>query len=192
MAGPRQRLVGVEHADLGRCAAFGDDQIGARGTGGAALLGHHETREFFRRRDGRRKADAGEAKRKTKEPREAEREEVAALRSDERMQLVEDHAPERAEEKRRIGGGEKQRQLLRRGKQNFRRIAALARALRGRRVAGARLDADPQSHLGDRCFQVARDIDGERLERRDVEGVQAFTLSPRAGRGWRGPKVRAG
>ena len=53
-----------------------------------------------------------------------------------------------------------------------RRIAALALALRGRRVAGARLDADRQPHLRNRRFEIARDVDGERLERRDVERVQ--------------------
>ena len=98
------------------------------------------------------------------------------------MQLVEDHALERAEQIRRVGGGEQQRQLLRRGQQNIRRIAALALALRGRRVAGAGLDADRQTHLGDRRFEVARDVDGERLERRDVERVQpAFAAQVAAG-----------
>ena len=53
-----------------------------------------------------------------------------------------------------------------------RRIAALALALRGRRVAGAGLDADRQAHLGDRPFQIARDVDRQRLQRRDVERVQ--------------------
>ncbi len=89
------------------------------------------------------------------------------------MQLVENDAAERAEQIRRIGGGEQQRQLLRRRQQNLRRIAALALALRGRRVAGAGLDADRQLHFGDRRFEIARDIDGERLQRRNVERVQA-------------------
>ena len=98
------------------------------------------------------------------------------------MQLVEDDALERAEQIRRVGGGEQQRQLLRRGQQDLRRVAALALALGGRRVAGARLDADRQAHLGDRRFQVARDIDSERLERRDVERVQAALRGAHRGR----------
>ena len=65
-----------------------------------------------------------------------------------------------------------QRELLGRGEQDVRRVAALALALRGRRVAGAGLDADRQAHLGDRRLEVARDVDRERLERRDVERVQ--------------------
>src|SRR5262245_66565962 len=92
------------------------------------------------------------------------------------MQLVEDHAPQRAEQVWRIGRGEDERELLGCGEQDLRRIAALALTLRGRRVAGARLDADRQPHLGNRRLQIASDIDGERLERRDVERVQP-TLS---------------
>ena len=88
------------------------------------------------------------------------------------MQLVEHHAAQRAEQIRRVGRGEDQRQLLGRGEQDVRRVAALALALRGRRVAGAGLDADRQPHLGDRRLEVARDVDRERLQRRDVERVQ--------------------
>ena len=68
--------------------------------------------------------------------------------------------------------GEQQRELLGRGEQDVGRIAPLALALRGRRVAGAGLEPDRQRHLGDRAFEVARDVDRERLERRDVERVQ--------------------
>ena len=106
------------------------------------------------------------------QPREPEREQIAALRHHQRMQLVEDHAPERAEQIGRVGRGEQQRELLRRGEQDVGRIAPLALALRGRRVAGAGLDADRQLHLGDRPLEIARDVDRERLQRRDVERVQ--------------------
>ena len=89
------------------------------------------------------------------------------------MQLVEDDALERAEQERRVVGGEQQRKLLGRGEQDVGRIAPLTLPLRDRRVAGARLEPDRQSHLGDRALEVARDVDRERLEWRDVEGVQA-------------------
>ena len=46
-------------------------------------------------------------------------------------------------------------------------------APRHRRVAGAGLDPDRQPHLGNRRFQVARDIDRECLQRRDIERVEA-------------------
>ena len=115
--------------------------------------------------------------RQAEQPRQAEREQIAALGDDERMQFVEDHALERTEQIGRVGGGEQQRELLRRRQQNLRRIAALALTLRGRGVAGPRLDADRQPHLGDRGFQIARDIDRERLERRNVKRMQpAFAM----------------
>ena len=81
------------------------------------------------------------------------------------MQFVENDALERAKQERRVGGGEQQRELLRRGQQDIGRIAALALALRGRRVAGAGLDADRQAHFCDRRFEVARNVDRERLQR---------------------------
>ena len=93
------------------------------------------------------------------------------------MQLIENDAAERAEQIGRVGGGEQQRQLFRRGEQNVRRIAALALALCSRGVAGAGLDADRQPHFRDRRFQIARNVDRERLQRRDVERVQA-ALAP--------------
>ena len=110
--------------------------------------------------------------RQAEQPRQAERQKIAALGNDERVQFVEDHALERAEQIRRVGGCQQQRELLRRRQQNLRRIAALALALRGRGVAGAGLDADRQPHLGDRRFEIARDVDRERLERRDVKRMQ--------------------
>ena len=76
-------------------------------------------------------------------------------------------------QKRRVVGRQQQRQLLRRGQQDIRRIAPLPLPPRHRRVAGAGLDLDRQAHLGDRRLQIARDIDRERLQRRDVERVQA-------------------
>ena len=98
------------------------------------------------------------------------------------MQLIEDDALERTEQIRRVGGGQQQRQLLRRGQQNLRRIAALALALRTRRIAGAGLDADRQPHLRNRRFQITRNIDGERFERRNVKRVQpAFAADAAAG-----------
>ncbi len=98
------------------------------------------------------------------------------------MQLVEHHAPKRAEQIGRVGRSKNQRQLLRRGQQNVRRIAALTLALACRRVAGAGLDPDRQLHLGDRRLEIACDVDGERLQRRDVERVQP-ALAPEVAAG---------
>ncbi len=78
-----------------------------------------------------------------------------------------------AQHVRRTRIGDQQRNLFRRGDQNVGRLLALALALGMRRVAGARLDRDGQRHLANRRFQIARDIDGQRLERRDIKRVNA-------------------
>ena len=101
------------------------------------------------------------------------RQQIAALGGDQRMQLVEHDALQRAEQERRVVGRQQQRQLLGRGEQNIRRIAPLPLPPRHRRIAGAGLDLDRQPHLGDRRLQIARDVDRERFQRRDVERVQA-------------------
>jgi hypothetical protein len=56
----------------------------------------------------------------------------------------------------------------------LRRSDPLACLAVGRRVSCAGLDPDRQTHLLDRADQVALNVDGKRLERRDVEGVQPF------------------
>ena len=86
MAGPRHALVAVEHGDIGRGAGFGDDEIGQRGS---AALRHHETAKIVGLGHGRRQADAGELRRQAKQPRQAEREQIAAFRGHQRMQLIE-------------------------------------------------------------------------------------------------------
>ncbi len=53
---------------------------------------------------------------------------------------------------------------------------------RHRRVAGAGFDPDRQLHLGDRPLEIARDVDRQRLQRRDVERMQttrALHATPR-------------
>src|SRR5262245_29836002 len=88
------------------------------------------------------------------------------------MQLIENHAAQRAEQVRRIWRGENERELLGRGEQNLGRVAALTLTLRCRGVPGASLDADRQPHLGNWRLEIAGNVDRERLERRDVERVQ--------------------
>ncbi len=104
------------------------DEIGGRHAAGR--LGHEIAAQVAGLGDGRGKADGGGSRREAVEPRQAEREQVAALGRHQRMQLVEHDAPEGAEQIGRVGGREQQRQLLRRGQQDVGRIAALAHALR--------------------------------------------------------------
>ncbi len=89
------------------------------------------------------------------------------------MQLVEDDDLEVAKQEGCVRVAEQQRDLLRRGQHDLRRLCALPGADGGRGVAGAGLDPDRQCHLGNRCHEVARDVDRQRLQRRDVERVQA-------------------
>jgi hypothetical protein len=72
-----------------------------------------------------------------------------------------------------VRGRKKKRNLLRRRQQHVGRRNALALAARCRGVAGARLDRNVEPHIPDRRADIARDIDCKRLQRRDVERVQA-------------------
>ena len=144
----------------------------------APVLPHQPRPQRVRLGDGRREADRSEPRRQPAEPRQAEGEEVAALAGDQRVQLVEDDRVEIGEEARRVVGGEEERRLLGRGEEDVRRVQLLALALVDGRVAGARLEADGEAHLGDRPFEVARDIDGERFQRRDVERVRPAPAGP--------------
>ena len=69
----------------------------------------------------------------------------------------------------------------------MRRPGALAFLAVGGRIAAARLDLDGQPHLLDRRDQIALDVMGERLERRDIERVEpigrCLTLQPRRAEG---------
>ena len=94
------------------------------------------------------------------------------------MQLVDDDAAEAREESRRILVGEEKGKRLGCREQKLRRRSPLALALRLRRVAGARLGADGECHLGDRLLEVAVDVDGKRLQGRDVKRVEPLLRLP--------------
>ncbi len=89
------------------------------------------------------------------------------------MKLVEDDVFQVLEEALGFAVCQKQGDLLRCRQQYIRRVQLLALTLGIRRVAGAVLDRDRQAHFGDGLRQVALDIDGQRLQRRDVERVDA-------------------
>ena len=171
VAGPGQALARIQHFHDRRGRAAGDDDVGGRLF--SMRLRHQEARQLFRLGDGRRQSDRAQIGRELPQPRQPEREQIAALGGDQRMQFVEHDALQRREQIRRIVGGEQQRQLFRRGEQNIRRIAPLPLPPRHRRIAGAGLDLDRQPHLRDGRFQVARDVDGKGLQWRDVERMQA-------------------
>ena len=171
VAGPWHALGGIEHGDLGLGAALRHDEIGR---GGAVFrLRHQKATQIVRLGHSRGQSHAGEIGRQLEQPRQAERKQIAAFRRHQCVQLIEHDPLERAEQVRRIGCRQYQCELLGSGEQDMRRVAPLALSLRGRGVAGAGLDPDRQRHFGHRPLQIARDIDRERLERRDVKRVQA-------------------
>ena len=172
VAGPGQRQLGVEDAHVGPRAAFGDDEVG-EADGAVAGLRLEVSAQLARPCDRRRQADAGMAGGDGSEPGKVERQQVAALGGGERMQLIEDDGGQPGKQLRRVGVGEQQGHLLGRCEQHVGRAHALARLARGRGIAGARLDADGKAHLLDRSEQVAVHVGGERLERGDVERVDA-------------------
>ena len=101
---------------------------------------------------------------------------MPALVGRQRVQLVEDYAAQIAEEGVAVLVGQQQRQALRRGHQDMRRVLALAGAAVGGRVPGPRLSGDGQPHLPQRGLEVAADIGRQRLERRDIECVQPLEV----------------
>ncbi len=123
--------------------------------------------------DGGRERGDAQRRRHVDEAGEAERQQLAALGGDERMQLVEHDAAQRAEGALGVGVAEQQRQLLGRRHQDIGRGVTLALAAVRRGVAGARLDLDGCAHIGNGDGQIARHVDGQRLERGDVERVEA-------------------
>ena len=122
------------------------------------------------------------------QPCEAEREQVAAFRGQQCVHLVEDDSSRR----RRIGAPrrEQQRELLGRGQQHVGGLEALALAPRaGCRRCGSRPGSGGPSRRS--ALEVALDIDRQRLERRNIEGVEAARLGASCARSL-GSSIRLG
>jgi hypothetical protein len=108
---------------------------------------------------------------------QSEGEKVAALPRRKGVNLVDHHRVQVGEKNRAVLVAEQQTERFGRGQQHVRRTDALARlAVRGR-VAGAGLDADVEAHLLDRRQEVALHVHRQRLERRDVEGVEGVAAA---------------
>ena len=169
----RHRLVELENVDLRLGAADDVHEVGHVDVRLRRVLRHQIGAQLRRTRHRRRQADGAHAGRQLAQPRQRERQQVAALGRRQRVDLVEHDRVEIGEQLGAVGVAEQQRQLLRRRHQDVGRSRSLPRPPRHRRVAGARLGADRQLHLGDRRHEVARDVDRQRLQRRNVESVQA-------------------
>jgi hypothetical protein len=90
------------------------------------------------------------------------------------VDFIDDDGLHPRQHRRRIGIGNQQRQRFGRCKQDMRRAFTLALLAVRRRIAGARLDADIKADLGHRRQQVALHIDRQRLQRADIDGVEAI------------------
>ncbi len=136
-------------------------------------MGGEEARQRRRILDRGRQAHAAQPRRQPLEPREAEHQLVAALRFGQRMDLVHDHPLQAGKDPRRILVGQEQREAFGRRQQDVGRIGALPAADVAAGVAGAVLDPDGETRALDRGAEVAADVGGQRLQRRDVERVEA-------------------
>ena len=172
VADRRHRLVELENVDLRLGAAADEHEVGHLDARLRRVLRHEIGAQLGWSRHGRRQPDGAQPRRQLAQPRQRQGEKVAALGRRQRVDLVENDGVEVGEQIGAVGVAEQQRQLLRRRHQDVGRRAPLPRAARHRRVAGARLGADRQLHLRDRRRQVARHVDGQRLQRRDIESVQ--------------------
>ena len=113
------------------------------------------------------------------QPLEREREVRAAPRADHRVDLVDDHRPDRAQHLAAAGGGQQQVQRLRCGDEDVRRRAEHRGALGGRRVAGTHRGRDPRRRESARdgkprdararLREVLVDVGAQRLQRRHVD-----------------------
>ena len=123
------------------------------------------------------------------EPLERERQMHAALGSDHGMNLIHDHRTGAREHAPAGLGTEQDVQRLRRGDHDVGRALGAGRALVPGRVAGAHESADVdvrqtqraqlRADAGERRLEVAVDVVGERLERRDIHHPRLVRQEPR-------------
>ena len=184
VADPRHLPLREQHVHHRRRSAGSADEVDLR-----LCAGREPSADHVRILHRGREADTAVVRREGEQARHVQRQQVAALGWPDRVDLVDDHAGEVLEIEPRPFPGAEQRQLLGRGQQDVGRLDPLALAPGDPRVAGARLGGHLQAHLGDRRHQVALDVYRQRLERRDVERVDA---ARRVGRRPRGQVDQAG
>ena len=89
------------------------------------------------------------------------------------MNFVDDDTFQACENAGGVIAAERQGQTFGGGEPNVRRVGTLAAALGVGGITGAILDADVQGGAFYRRAQVAADVGGQRLQGRDIKGVQA-------------------
>ena len=93
------------------------------------------------------------------------------------MHLIDHDRAQAGEHGEAVGVAEQQRQRFGRGEEDLRRLHPLAGLAIRRGVAGAGFDADVDAHFVEAHFiegrdEVALNVDRQRLQRRDIEGVE--------------------
>jgi len=171
VARPGDALFGRKDRDIGLGATLDNDEAGVALF--PRLLRHQPFLQVHGIGNGRRKADGLHMRRQLADAGKAEGQHMTALGGDERMQLIEDDVFQILEEALGFAIGEQQRDLLRGRQQDIRWIELLPLALAAWRIARAVLDRDRQPHFGNGLHQVALDIDRKRLQRRNVERMNA-------------------
>ncbi len=110
--------------------------------------------------------------------RQRQGEQVTALARRKSVDLVDDNTLEVFEQFEAVGVRQQEGQAFRCRQQHMRRTATLTFLAIGRRVAAAGFDLDGESHLLDRRDEIALNIVGKCLQRRDVEGMQPLRRIP--------------
>ncbi len=112
VAGPRHRLVHLQDRDRRLGAALDADEIRHLYVAVAAALRREVGAQLRGVRHRRRQAEGQQARRERTQPRDVERQEIAALGRAQRMQLVEDDGIEVGEEVPAVGVAQEQCELL--------------------------------------------------------------------------------
>ena len=161
---PRGRQRGRQKRDIGFGAGVGNQKPRAP----------HESRKILGVIDRRRKPCRDQSGRKMAQSCKGQHQLIAAFALGQSVQLVQNDAPEIAEDFRGLGIGQHQGQAFGRRQQNRGRIDALTPPPRRGRVAGPVLDADFQRHIGNRAVEIARNIDRQRLQGGHVKRMEAL------------------
>lgn len=108
---------------------------------------------------------------------QTEPQQISTFGIGQRVQLVQHDRLQPGEQARCVARCKQERKLLRGCQQNIRREMALPLTTPRRRIARPCFDSNRQRHLGYRLLEIARHVDGKRLERRDVKCVQYGTAT---------------
>ena len=172
MAGPRHALARFQDGDLGLRAAGHRDQAGHRARARSSAAPAIAATRRARPPSPTGRSSAGRAR--AAQPRQAQRQQVAALGGDQRMQFVEDDVAQIRRKSARASLWRAAAPAVPASSAGCPADRASGAGACDGGVSPVRVSiVDRQAHLVDRLRQIALDVDGQRLQRRDVERVDA-------------------